>query len=176
PPPPPPPDVPALPEDGTTSSANSLRERLELHRQNPACAACHNRIDPLGFGLENYDVLGRWRTEDADQQPIDARGELPDGTQFEGPQQLKQLLLERKDDFIRNLTKKMLGYALGRTLTIEDSCAVDSIFQEVKTQNYAAQSLILGIVRSPAFRYKLGSISTATVPEALACCPSGEDP
>ena len=80
-----------------------MRERLAQHRDNPACASCHSRIDPLGFALENYDVLGRWRTEDAGK-PIDAKGELPDGTTFEGPDQLKAALMRKKDLFVRNFT------------------------------------------------------------------------
>ncbi|MCA9194026.1 MAG: DUF1588 domain-containing protein [Planctomycetales bacterium] len=164
PPPPAPPNVPPLPESGQAQSASSLRQRLELHRQNPACAACHNRIDPLGFGLENYDVLGRWRTEDSQGNSIDSRGELPDGTSFSGPEELKQLLLDHKDDFIRHITKKMLGYALGRSLSLEDTCAVEHIVQRVKSENYASHSLIFGIVQSPSFRYKAGTLPAARVP------------
>ena len=87
PPPPPPPNVPELEEKHEGDLAKTLRERLERHRQNPTCASCHNQIDPIGFGLENYDLLGRWRTGEAGK-PIDARGELPDGTRFDGPQEL----------------------------------------------------------------------------------------
>lgn len=157
PPPPPPPDVPPL-EEGKAVEARTLRERLAQHRANPVCASCHSRIDPLGFALENYDVLGRWRTEDAGK-PIDARGELPDGTKFEGPEELKAVLLQKKDVFIRNLTNKLLGYALGRGLTLQDSCAVDNIVAEVERNNYSAHSLINAIVLSPPFRYQQGQSS-----------------
>ncbi|MEX0936680.1 MAG: DUF1588 domain-containing protein [Pirellulales bacterium] len=156
PPPPPPPDVPELEEDHEGLDPQSLRERLEQHRSNPTCASCHSRIDPLGFGLENYDVLGRWRTE-VDDQPIDSRGELPDGTTFEGPEGLKQVLLARKDQVVRNLTAKVLGYALGRGLTNEDYCTVDNIVDELKQNDYASHTLILGIVKSVPFRYKPGT-------------------
>ena len=131
----------------------TLRERLAQHRDNPACASCHSRIDPLGFALENFDVLGRWRTEDAGK-PIDARGELPDGTVFEGPDQLKAALMRKKDLFVRNFVNKVLGYALGRGLTLQDSCTVDSIVAEVERNNYRAQALINAVVMSVPFRYQ----------------------
>jgi hypothetical protein len=156
PPPPPPPDVPELKEAHEGEAPKTLRERLVQHRQNPVCASCHNRIDPMGFGLENYDVLGRWRTEDAGK-PIDAKGELPDGTAFDGPQELKAVLLQRKDLFIRHLTNKMLGYALGRGLTLEDSCTVDEIVAQLEKDDYKAHTLVLGIVLSTPFRYQAGT-------------------
>src|SRR6266851_5267489 len=118
PPPPPPADVPALEKQGTTEP-KSVREMLNQHRADAACASCHSRIDPLGFALENYDFIGRWRDQDAGK-PIDNRGELPDGTIVAGPQSLKAALLDRKDLFVRNLTAKMLGYALGRGLNAQD--------------------------------------------------------
>src|SRR5262249_37292258 len=115
--PPPPPNVPALEEPHEGAPPKTVRERLTQHRAGPACAGCHSRIDPLGFALENYDPIGRWRDEDAGK-PIDNSGEMPDKTTFQGPDQLKVVLLEHKDLFIRNLTNKMLGYALGRGLTL----------------------------------------------------------
>jgi hypothetical protein len=168
PPPPPPPDVPELAEVHEGEAPKTLRERLEQHRQNPACASCHARIDPIGFGLENYDVLGRWRTEDAGK-PIDAKGELPDGTKFDGPSELKQILLDRKDLFIRNLTSKMLGYALGRGLTLEDSCTVNEIVAALEKNDYKAHTLIEGIVLSTPFRYQPGTnrkLAVASVKES----------
>jgi hypothetical protein len=128
-----------------------MRERLAQHRANPVCASCHSRIDPIGFALENYDVIGRWRTEDAGK-PIDATGELPDGVKFEGPAGLRKVLMARKDLFIRNVTTRMLGYALGRGLTREDTCAVDGIMDQLAANGYKAQTLIEAIVMSPAFR------------------------
>ena len=164
PPPPPPPNVPALKDNHAGAPAATLRERLELHRADPTCATCHNRIDPLGFALENYDVLGRWRTEE-EGKPVDASGQLPDGTKINGADDLKKALLARKDVIIRNLTSKMLGYALGRGLTLSDSCTVDQIAARVAQENYSAQTLIRGIVMSVPFRYQPGTIANTAVKE-----------
>lgn len=153
PPPPPPPDVPALEEPPAGAAPQTVRERLSQHRSNPACAGCHSRIDPLGFALENYDVIGRWRNEEGGK-PIDNSAELSDGTKFQGPEQLRRILLERKDLFIRNLTAKMLGFALGRGLRIEDACAVEKIVSELKGNDYRAQALVEAIVLSVPFRYQ----------------------
>lgn len=152
PPPPPPPNVPELKDEHGAASPKTMRERLSKHRENPLCASCHSKIDPLGFALENYDVLGRWRTEDAGQ-PLDTTGELPDGTKFESVDGLKQVLLSRKRFFIRNLTAKMMGYALGRGLTLEDQCAVADIVAKLEKDNFPAQMLIKEIVLSAPFRY-----------------------
>jgi cytochrome c553 len=151
PPPPPPPGVPALQENHEGDAPQTMRERLSRHRADPACASCHNRMDPIGFGLENYDVLGRWRTEEAGK-PIDAKGVLPDGSEFNGPDELKTILLKRKDLVIRNLATRMLGYALGRGLTLEDSCAVDRIVDEVAKNGYSSHTLVKEIVMSAPFR------------------------
>ena len=110
----------------------------------------------MGFALENYDAMGFWRTED-NGQPIDAAGELADGTKFNGPRELKAALLARRDLFLRNLTGKMLGYALGRGLTLMDSCTVDDIVTQVKANNYSAHALVNGIVFSMPFRYRGGT-------------------
>lgn len=162
PPPPPPPDVPELEESAETSSPQSLRQRLEVHRANPTCATCHDRIDPLGFSLENYDVLGRWREEESGQ-PVDARATLPDGTEFSGPVELKEILLARKDQIIRHLAKKMLGYALARGLTYEDYCTVNDLVDDLKSDGYRSHRLLLGIVHSVPFRYKAGTDPTIGV-------------
>jgi hypothetical protein len=153
--PPPPAGVPPL-EDKVGTAPQTLRERLERHRLNPACGVCHNRIDPLGFGLENYDVLGLWRTEDGGKA-IDSKGVLPDGATFDGPDEMKKILMEKKDLLVRNLTVKLLGYSLGRGLTLEDHCSVDRIVDAVKKENYSAHTLILEIVRSVPFRYQVGT-------------------
>jgi hypothetical protein len=153
PPPPPPPNVPPLEETEQTAQPTSLRQQLELHRSNPTCASCHNVMDPLGFGLENYDVLGQWRTE-AGGAPIDAAGTLPSGEGFNGPEELKQLLMERKEQFARNLTRKTLGYALARGLTAEDDCVVETIVRKLAEDDYRAQTMIIEIVKSVPFRYK----------------------
>ncbi len=159
PPPPPPPNVPLLEESHGKIQPQSLRERLERHREDPSCAACHDRIDPLGFSLEHYDVLGRWRDEVAGLA-VDARATLPDGTRFEGPAELKEVLMDRKDQIMRHLTRKMLGFALSRGLTHEDFCAVETILDDLKAHDYASRRLLLGIVESVPFRYKSGSNKT----------------
>lgn len=164
PPPPPPPDVPALEDAHNAAAPKSMRERLEQHRANPVCASCHSRIDGLGFAMENYDVIGRWRTDDAGK-PVDTRGELADGTKFEGPSGLKKMLMARKELFLRNLTKKMLGYALGRGLTLRDSCTVDEIVAKLKDKDYTAQALVEAIVLSAPFRYQAAAPQTPRTKE-----------
>jgi hypothetical protein len=153
--------VPELKEHAG-EAPKTLRERLEIHRQNPVCASCHQRIDPIGFGLENYDVIGRWRDQDAGK-PIDAKGSLPDGATFNGVEELKKVLLEKKDLFVRNLTVKMLGYALSRGLTLEDQCTVDRIVEAVKRDGYHSQTLINEIVLSVPFRYQPGTQAKVAV-------------
>ena len=160
PPPPPPEDVPDLEESADTSQPQSLREKLELHRADSTCASCHDSMDPLGFGLENYDLLGKWRSE-VDGVPIDATGKLPSGEQFKGPNELKAILLERKDQFVAHLTRKVLGYALGRGLTNEDQCVVEEIAERVAKDDYRAQALILEIVSSVPFQYKMVAQNTS---------------
>lgn len=172
PPPPPPPNVPEL-KQSEGAAPKTLRELLTQHRANAVCASCHNRIDPIGFALENYDVLGRWRTEDAGK-PIDNAGELPDGKKFSGPTELKKVLLDRKDLFIRYLTQKMLGYALGRGLTLSDSCTVDTIVAKLEQKNYSAQTLIREIVFSMPFRYQSGAVTKSAIPETKHVAQAGE--
>lgn len=155
PPPPPPPDVPELDSGTTPVTADNLRERLEQHRDDPNCSSCHAALDPLGFGLENFDVLGRWRDEE-NGIPVDASGSLPDGTQFSGPKELKAIILQRKDQFLQHLTTKMLGFALGRGLTAEDLCSVREISRAVAEDDYKMQTLVIQIVQSTPFRYKIG--------------------
>jgi len=157
PPPPPPPDVPNLDEAkiGTTSS---MREQLELHRKNAICASCHARMDPLGFGLENFDAVGGWRTKDG-EFTINAVGTLPDGRSFTGPQGLKSILKSQPDAFTECLTRKMLIYALGRGLETSDDAAVKEIVRKVAADNYRISSLILGIVNSESFQKPRGESS-----------------
>lgn len=162
--PPPPPVVPEL-ETSDAAAPKTLRERMEKHRENPVCASCHNRIDPMGFALEHYDVLGRWRTQDAGK-PIDAKGTLPDGTSFDGPDQLRQILMDRKELFLRNLSTKMLAYALGRGLTLEDNCVIDQVLEKLKQEDYAAQTLIREIIWSIPFRYQAGTPPVKAPPPA----------
>jgi len=155
PPPPPPPNVPPLEEAKEGTPPKSVRERLTQHRANAVCASCHARIDPLGFALENFDAVGKWRDQDGGK-PIDSSAELTDGTKFHGSDELKAVLLERKDLFVRNLVNKMLGYALGRGLTLQDSCTVDNIMAQLRENDYKAETLIDAIVLSTPFRYKAG--------------------
>jgi hypothetical protein len=151
PPPPPPPDVPQLEENKEGAAPKSIRARLELHRANPVCASCHARIDPIGFGLENFDRLGKWREEDAGSK-IDASGEFSDGTKFDGVKELKQALKKRRELFLQNLTAKLMGYALGRGLAPEDRCVVDAIVKKLENNNHSAQLLLREIVMSEAFQ------------------------
>lgn len=154
--PPPPPNVPPLEDSKEQTEAKTVRQILELHRQDAACATCHNRIDPIGFAMENLDEIGRWRDND-DGGPIDAVAELPGGMKIDGLAGLKEHLLKEKETFVRNLTRKMLGYALGRSLQPTDLCTVELIVQRLKENDYKAQELVLGIVTSEPFLNKIVS-------------------
>jgi hypothetical protein len=144
--------VPAL-EDNTVSAALAVRARLELHRSNEACASCHDVIDPVGFALENWDALGRWRETDAGQ-PIDASGGLPDGSQFSGVAGLERALLDRPELFVRTLVEKLLTFALGRGVEHYDAPAVRGIVRDARQDNYRFSSLIAGIVSSTPFQMR----------------------
>lgn len=154
PPPPPPPDVPSLAkaerEDGRVLS---IRERMQEHRKNPACAVCHVRMDPLGFSLENFDAVGRWRTT-SDGLPIDASAAMPEGRTFDGVAGLRTLLLEHRDDFAATLTSKLLTYALGRGLQSSDAPAVRTITRQAAMTSYRWSSIVLGIVNSVPFQMR----------------------
>ena len=152
PPPPPPPDVPAL-QDNTVSASLSVRERLAEHRANAACATCHNLMDPVGFALENFDAVGRWRTV-AHGKPIDASGGLPDGSRFEGVDGLEQALLQRPQVFVGTLTEKLLTYALGRGIESYDAPAVREIVRNAALKDYQFSSVILEIVDSIPFKMR----------------------
>ncbi len=153
--PPPPPDAGTLPEDDQHPDGLTFREQLELHRQKAECASCHSKMDPIGFGLENFDPIGRWRAEQGGQ-PVDATGVLPSGEAFSGPQELKALLMKRKDVVARNLSRKLLGYALGRGLTRYDNCVIDDCVEALQQDDYRASALFLEIVMSYPFRYRYG--------------------
>ena len=154
PPPPPPPNVPAL-EDaaGDGHEPASIRELMATHRRNPACAVCHLRMDPLGFALENFDGIGRWRDMDG-STPIDASGELPDGTAFDGPVEFREALLDRSGEFVRTFTEKLLTYALGRPVQHYDIPAVRAILSDASADDHRWSSLVLGIVESPPFQMR----------------------
>jgi hypothetical protein len=155
PPPPPPPNVPELEKDGKPVNAGTLRQQMEAHRRNPACANCHAKMDGLGFGLENFDAVGQFRAKDGDA-PIDASGELPGNVTFTGPAELKAVLLGKKDLFVRCLTEKMMTYALGRGLEYYDRRAVDAITAKVAACDYKISALVTEIVKSDPFRMRRG--------------------
>jgi mono/diheme cytochrome c family protein len=150
PPPPPPVDVPSLKDAGQDGVPRSLRERMEQHRDNAACASCHQRMDPLGFALENFDALGKWRMV-ADGEKVNASASLPDGTTFEGITGLRDLLVEHKDDYIRTFAEKLLAYGIGRGIEYYDLPAIRKIARESAANDYRWSSLIIGIVRSTPF-------------------------
>ena len=153
PPPEPPPNVPQLAEGDSSQLTGSLREQMERHRADPACASCHKMMDPLGFGLENYNAIGAWRDRDGTIE-IDATGELPSGQTFDGPQELRHLLLQRQDDFRRCLSEKMLTFALGRGLEYYDACAVERIVNRLQADDDRFAIVVEEIVKSPAFRQR----------------------
>ncbi len=176
--PPPPPNVPALDpvkcEDNCAEHAKTavgMRGRILAHRVNPSCSACHNLMDPIGFALENFDWTGRWRDKEFDGSAIDASGTLASGEKFDGPVELRKVLLDRKDDFLRLLTGKMLGYALGRNLQDGDSCTVQHLADTLQRDNYHARTLIREIVLSTPFRNSQGGkvtmISAAPPPPKI---------
>jgi hypothetical protein len=154
PPPPPPPNVPSLKEDASTQKM-TMRQRMELHRANPVCAACHRQMDPLGFALENFDGLGSWRVETAPGSgPIDTSGSLPDGTNFNGPAGLRETLLKKKDAFVETFTERLLTYALGRGVEEYDFAALRKVTRDAAKDNQKWSSIILGIVNSTPFQMR----------------------
>lgn len=151
PPPPPPPNIPALQPTGDDGRARSMRAQMEVHRQNPACAVCHVRMDPLGFALENFDAIGRWRTTDAGT-PVDATAVFADGTPINGAPGLRQFLLSHRDDYVDTFVTKMLTYALGRHVDYRDQPAIRGIVREAAPGDFRWTAIILGIVKSTPFQ------------------------
>jgi mono/diheme cytochrome c family protein len=167
PPPPPPPDVPAL-DEAAVGTAGSMRQQLEKHRSNAVCASCHSRMDVLGFGLENYDATGKWRTVDG-KFNIDSTGTLPNGKSFANPAELRSLLKSDMTEFSRCLTEKMLTYSLGRGLERYDRKAVDEITRKLAASDYRFQTIIYEIVHSLPFQQRRGeTIKTQTKAKELA--------
>jgi hypothetical protein len=162
PPPPPPPDVPVLNEEAV-GNVGSLRQQLEKHRSNPTCAACHNRMDVLGFGLENYDAIGRWRTMDG-KFPIDVSGVFPNGKSFSSPAEMRALLKEDLPSFARCLTEKMLTYALGRGIERYDRRTINDINRKLAASGYQFQTLIYEITQSLPFQSRRGETLKFVVP------------
>jgi len=154
PPPPPPPDVDtSLQATGEGGRAATVRERLEMHRRNPSCAACHAPMDPLGFALENFDAIGAWRTTDSGK-PVDANGALPDGTVLNGPAGLQKFLLAQREQFVTTLTEKLLMYSLGRKVDYRYAPAVRRIRRAAAANDYRWSSIVLGIVESTPFQMR----------------------
>ena len=154
PPPPPPPNIPALEESNLGGNA-SLRKRLEQHRANPSCAVCHDQMDAIGFALENYDATGAWRTKDGNVE-IDSSGKLPGGIEFNGPAELKQVLRKQSQLFVRNLTEKLMTYALGRGVEIQDRSTLETITKALVADDYKFSTLVNQIVASPQFQQREG--------------------
>jgi hypothetical protein len=165
PPPPPPANVPPLRENGEKGvRPESVRERLEEHRNNPICSSCHARMDPLGFALENFDATGKWRSTSEAGRSIDASGMLADGTTFNGPVEFRAALLAHRGEFIATLTEKLLTYALGRGLEYYDMAAVRSIVRQAAADDYRWSALVLGIVKGTPFQMSTApDVSAATI-------------
>jgi hypothetical protein len=153
PPPPPLPNVPPL-EGSSEEAPKTLRERMERHRASPTCAGCHKLMDPIGFSLENFDAIGGWRTREAGF-PLDASGQLADGTRIDGVVALRNAILARPDVFVRTLTEKLMTYALGRGLQYYDMPVVRDIVRKAERQDYRFSGIIMGIVNSPAFQMRV---------------------
>jgi hypothetical protein len=153
PPPAPPPNVPALKENDEGGKVTTVRERLEEHRKNPACATCHRVMDPLGFALDNFDAIGQWRTKEAGL-PIDASGQLADGTKINGIADLRAALLKHPERFVSTMTEKLMTYALGRGLEYYDMPVVRGITRDAGQNDYRFSTIVMGIVKSTAFQMK----------------------
>ncbi|MDA1091962.1 MAG: DUF1592 domain-containing protein [Acidobacteria bacterium] len=154
PPPPPPPDIPALSETTEDGKPRSMREAMEVHRANPACASCHSQMDPLGFALENFDAIGRWRDRGESNLPIDASGLLPNGTLFDGPSGLRAELVKSPEQFVTTMTEKLLTYALGRGVEHFDAPTIRAIVRDAAQDDYRFASVVSGIVNSTPFQMR----------------------
>jgi hypothetical protein len=154
--PPPPPDVPPLKENQEGERPRTLREQMLEHRANAVCASCHKVMDPIGFALENFDAVGAWRSEDAGT-PIDASGQLADGTKIDGVVELRNALVSRPAVFAGTFTEKLLTYALGRGLDYRDMPAVRAIVRDAARNNYRFSALISGVVHSTPFRMRMAA-------------------
>jgi cytochrome c553 len=162
----PPPDVPALPKTPKGPRGLTMRQRLQQHQADATCASCHKLIDPMGYALENFDWLGRWRDTD-NGHPIDASGVLPTGETFNGVIEMRQALLSKKDEFLRRVVGKVMGYALGRSLEDADHCTIQRLMEKLERQNYGTRTLVQEIVLSTPFRYRApGARKEAEEPRA----------
>jgi hypothetical protein len=155
PPAPPPPNVEAFQENKPGEKARTVREIMERHRANPSCNGCHGIMDPLGFALENFDGIGGWRVKDRDAgEPIDASGQLVDSTKVSGPQDLRQALLRKPEQFVQTFTEKLLTYAIGRSVEYYDMPAVRKIVRDSARDGYRFSSIVMGIVQSAPFQMR----------------------
>ncbi len=154
PPPLPPPNVPPLKENSGEAAATSVRERMEQHRANPACAGCHKIMDPIGLALENFDGVGQWRTVDSGIK-IDTSGQLVDGTRVDGPASLRKALLDRPEAFVGAMTEKLLMYGVGRETKYYDMPVVRSVMRGAAGDRYRFSELVLGIVKSAPFQMRM---------------------
>jgi hypothetical protein len=145
--------VPAINEKAAAGAGLSLRKQLEQHRQKAECASCHDKMDPLGFGLENYDALGRWRDQ-LHGEFIDAKGTLPSGEVYDGPHGLKTVLMARKQQIVRHLARKMAGFAFGRELNQFDNCVIDDAMKSLEKKGWRATILIETIATSYPFQHR----------------------
>jgi hypothetical protein len=153
PPPPPPPDIPQLEPRTPDGRVLTMREQMERHRENPACASCHVRMDPLGFALEHYDAVGRWRAH-ADGQRVDATAVFADGTPLDGAAGLRAFVLHHRDEYVRTFTARLLTYALGRHLDFRDQPVVRAIARETAADGHRWADVIAAIVRSAPFQMR----------------------
>jgi len=162
PPPPPPPDVPSLKETPPNGKVLTMRERMEQHRSNAACAVCHAQMDPLGFALENFNGVGEWRTISEASTPVDASGVLPNGVKFNGPAELRKVLLSHPEQFANTVTDRLLTYAMGRGVEYYDQPAIRKITREAASNNYRWSSLVQGIVNSVPFQMRMSKSQELT--------------
>jgi hypothetical protein len=156
-PPPPPANIPALETKGAAPGETlTMREAMTKHRANPACASCHARMDPIGFAMEHFDAVGRWRDTDGGQA-IDTTGVFPDGATFDGVAGLKRELMRHPEQFAGTVAERLLMYAVGRNLQYYDAPAVRTVLREAAPSRYTLTSLVLGVVKSPPFQMREGS-------------------
>jgi hypothetical protein len=164
--------VPPLADKPQDEQAASLKKRLEVHREDPNCNICHIRMDSIGFSMENFDAIGGWRDKDGGFA-IDATGQLPEGQSLNGPESLRKVLLERKGEFVRCLTEKMLTYATGRGLEYYDQCTVKDVVADVERNNHRISALVSAVVKSDAFQKR--RISADAKPAATKPKPANPE-
>jgi hypothetical protein len=160
PPPPPPPNVPDLKDERDPRKILPMREQMAAHRANPVCAGCHQQMDMLGFALENFDGIGEWRDIYPSGAPVDASAELSDGTKFNGPTELRKVLLNHSDEFLATVIERLLTYALGRGVEATDAPAIRKIKRDAAAENYRFAALIRGVVTSVPFTMRMAQAQT----------------